>query len=397
MIRGIPQLVAATIALVAPTHAPANCFPPKPFSQIGLQFSQYVFLPAEAEATPTSVIGRFWQPGFRVSTNEGTCDETRWLPRCFDFPVEHDGPVYYIDGILGDMPCLAGCPNSEMIVLLQDRIPGRGGIFAAGRVNEFPGSVPRYDFSRIEKDWLLIPIPQPQVIVSEVEESTLRLGMHFADPVFGYFGLEGATPTETITAIHVFTFEGLIPPLDRSQWTHLARFPYEGGVTTGSTNIFSACPGTEGMTRFVASALELDGEVLTDYVSAGTPVSCTQQSPSGAGRLPESGNGALTIARSAQGDLTLAWGTACAPVNPTYEVYEGVMGDWDDSLPVTCAVSDQTLTFPEPPHDAYYLVVPFAYRVIPPIVAGSYGVRTGGAERPPSVHACRPQNIVPCP
>src|SRR5262245_55378199 len=340
MIRAIPHLAATVIALAAPTLAPANCFPTKSFSQVGLQSTDYVLFPENAEATTASVIGRFWQPGLRSSTNEGSCDETRWLTRCYDCPVPNHGPVYYVDGILGQMPCFAGCPSSEMIVLVQDRVPYAGGIFAVGRVSEVPGSVPRFDYSRVEKNWGLVPIPPPEVNDSDVVDgSTLQLAMNFADPVFGYFTTGEGFPTETITAIHVLTFVGITPPVNRTAWTPVARFAYQGGITTGSASIFAACTASPQSIRFVASALELDhGQFLTDYGSAAVPVSCTAETPAGAGNVPESGSDAMKVARSASGELTLSWFDACTPSGAFYEVYEGALGDWTGSVPVTCAV-----------------------------------------------------------
>lgn len=397
MIRGLPQLAIVAIALAVPSVARANCYPPKTFSQIGNQLSNYILFPENAEATPGSVIGRFWQPGLRLSTNEGSCDETRWATRCYDCPVSNHGAVYYIDGTLGNMPCLAGCPADEMIVLLQDRIPNAGGLFAVGRVSEIPGGFPRFDFSRIEKDWGLVPIPRPQVHDTDADGSTLRVEMLFDDPVFGYFTTGEGFPTETITAIRVLTFVGITPPVDRTSWTHVARFPYLGGITAGTAHIFDACPGSEESIRFVAAALELDnGQFLTDYVSAAVPVSCTAQAPAGAGYVPESGTDAMKVARSKTGDLTLTWADACTE-GAFYEIYEGVLGEWTDPGPISCGVNALTHSFREPESSAYYLVVPYVNRIRPPIVEGSYGRLRDGSERPVSAYACRPQLIVPCP
>jgi hypothetical protein len=343
------------------------------------------------------MIGRFWQPGVRVSTNEGTCDETKWLPRCYDCTPDHDGPVYFVDGILGQMPCFSGCPAGAMIVLLQDRKYLGGGLFAIGRVTEIASGTPRFDFSRIENDWRMVPIPRPIVSDSQPSGSTLHVEVSFADPAQGYFGLEHSPVTDTISAIHVLTFEGISPPVNRSAWTTIGRLKYEGGITVGGVNIAQACPGNEETIRFVAGALELgNGEVLTDYVSDAVPVSCTAAIPAGAGRLAETGPGALTVSRSASG-VTLAWGAACIPPSPTFEVYEGPLGVWDELFPLSCAVGDSTLTIPEPSESKYYLVVPYANRVRPPQVEGSYGLRGDGSERPPSSAACRTQWIVACP
>jgi len=393
----ILQLVAAALVAVAVRPVQANCFPPKTFSQVGLQDSYYVLAPENSVATTTSVIGRFWQPGERTSTGEGTCDETRWLTRCYDCTPDHEGPVYYVDGVLGDMPCFSGCPTGSMIVLLQDRTASAGGIFAVGRVTELTGGVPRFDFSRLETDWRMIPIPQPIVNVSEPEGGTLRLGVTFADPGLGYFGLDSSRASDTITAIHLLTWEGISPPPNRSAWTTIGRFAYHGGITVGSANIQHACPGSEEAIRFVAAALELDnGQVLTDYVSAAVPVSCTAAIPAGAGHVPESGPEGLLLGKL-PGVLALTWGLACTPAAPTFEVYSGVIGNWEDLSPVTCALAQNGLNVPMPEESTYYLVVPYANRVRPPQVEGSYGFRGDGSERPPSAAACRPQWIVECP
>jgi len=283
-------------------------------------------------------------------------------------------------------------------VLLQDRRSHAGGVFAVGRITEITGGVPRFDFSRIDTDWRMIPIPPPLVSLAETEGSTLRLGMTFGDPALGYFGLDVTRASDTITAFHVLTWEGISPPADRSAWTPVGRFAYHGGITAGSANIEHACPGSEESIRFIAAALELDdGQMLTDYVSAAVPVSCTASLPAGAGRLPETGPDALSIVRASWGDLTLAWGTACAPNAPTFEVYSGVIGSWDDLTPVTCAVAQNSLILPSPDESTFYLVVPYANRVRPPQVEGSYGLRGDGTERPPALQACRPQWIVACP
>ena len=397
MIRGLPKLAFAVIALAVPAAARANCYPVKPFSQIGNQLSNYVLFPENAQATPGTVIGRFWQPGMRFSTNEGSCDETRWLTRCYDCPVPNHGPVYQVDGVLGDMPCLAGCPDGEMIVLLQDLVPNVGGLFAVGRVTEIPGSYPRFDYSRIEKNWGLVPIPPPQVHnVDVIDGSTLRVEMLFDDPVFGYFTTGEGFPTETISAIRVYTFSGITPPVNRASWTQVARFPYLGGLTAGTANILGACPDSEESLRFVAAAVELDdGQFVTDYVSAASQVSCTAQAPVGAGHVPESGTDAMRVSRSNTGDLTLDWTEACT-VGALYEVYQGILGEWADPQPITCGVNAQTFSFREPEESAYYLVVPYVNRIRPPIAEGSYGRLRDGSERPVSAYACRPQLIVPC-
>jgi len=60
-------------------------------------------------------------------------------------------------------------------------------------------------------------------------------------------------------------------------------------------------------------------------------------------------------------------------------------------------IAQNSLILPSPDESTFYLVVPYANRVRPPQVEGSYGLRGDGTERPPALQACRPQWIVACP
>ena len=109
---------------------------------------------------------------------------------------------------------------------------------------------------------------------------------------------------------------------------------------------------------------------------------------------PESGEARCVAAGE---NLTLSWGTSCV-TNNGFSIYEGVLGDWTSHVPLSCSLPFPTATFTESAENAYFLVVPNSYNLIPPDVEGSYGTLRDGSERRRSSQACIPeQAIVPCP
>jgi hypothetical protein len=373
----------------AQTTTQANCFPAVEFSQIATGNYHYVLFPAGSPATAESIVGRFWQPGQYTGTNQGSCDETFWLTRCGeDCTIQSTGPVFYINGTLGGMSCDSGCPDGEMIVMLEER----GGLFLIARVNETPG--PMFDFSRLGTDLVPVPIPKPRVVSSA---PGVILGLEFDDPAAGFRGLPGVPATTTITAIHVLIWRGVgTPPLGRQGWTLLSRLPYTGGTTSGTVNIGDPCP-PNGANVHVAAALELEnGAVLTDYISSRTITGCIPERWYAGGHVPEGGSEGLQLSRSSEGELTLSWSPSCVSQN-IVAIYEGVLGDWTSHAPRDCGVGPTTATFAEPEGSAYYLVVPVAVNLLPPDVEGSYGLLKDGSERSPSAQACYPQAITECP
>jgi len=322
--------------------------------------------------------------------NQGSCDETNWLHRCgTDCTVQSDGPAFYIDGDLQSMPCNPGCPQGEMVLLLEDL--ASYGEFLAARVDESPGSL--FDYSRLGVDLRPIPIPPP--IVQSMSNGTVTV--QIADPAPGFYGLPGVPATGTITAFRLLTFRGTPQPVSRTAWTEAARFPYSGGTTTGSAFVGDPCPSNDPRPLFLAVALELEGSVVSEYVS--TPKSagnCIPERWFGGGHAAETGSDALRLSRSTAGELTLTWGPSCVTPNG-FAVYEGVLGDWTSHVPLSCGALSPA-TFSEPAGDAYFLVVPQMYNSIPPDVEGSYGLLRDGSERPRGTQTCIPQQgIVECP
>jgi hypothetical protein len=308
-------------------------------------------------------------------------------------------PAFWISGVIGSNECQAsGCIADEMILLLEER--GWGGLFAIARVDEGAGAF-LYDFSRLGRDIGLTAIPRPIVTSSAYHGSILHLGVRFDDPAPGFYGLPGVPATGTITAINLYSRVGTTPdPLERSRWTFRARFPYVGGVTTGTIDLGdSVCPGG-GYHFAMAAALEFDGgQSETYYVSTPFSPACIPEITTGASRVSEVGADALHISRDASGALALSWGAVCFPLDASYSVYEGTIGDWTSHAPRTCAAPGTTAVLTPSPDSSYYLVVPYALNYSGPSwnFEGSYGLLGDGTERSPSTAACAEQWVQECP
>ena len=110
------------------------------------------------------------------------------------------------------------------------------------------------------------------------------------------------------------------------------------------------------------------------------------------GRVPK-----ITIAKVAglPNDLTLSWTTSCSAGADDYGIYEGQIGSWSSHVSIDCSddfsnLSEQITTSAA---NNYYLVVPHNLND-----EGSYGLDSGGVERPVGGAACvTPQTITPCP
>ncbi len=117
--------------------------------------------------------------------------------------------------------------------------------------------------------------------------------------------------------------------------------------------------------------------------------------PSGAGSVPcedWTPEKPLELSRSA-GILTLSWGSSCMRSDQDYAVYQGSMGHWSESSPLSCSTGGaRTLTLPTSTEDMFYIVVPRNLTR-----EGSYGRSSDGLERAPSPSACLPQEIAASP
>ena len=103
-------------------------------------------------------------------------------------------------------------------------------------------------------------------------------------------------------------------------------------------------------------------------------------------------NAGLQLAKAAGGNLTLTWGVSCSAHDMDYEVYEGSLGAPAGAVPRACSTGGATSTTLAPSSgNRFYLVVPRDA-----FSEGSYGGKSGGAERPQPPAACRPQVTGAC-
>ena len=101
----------------------------------------------------------------------------------------------------------------------------------------------------------------------------------------------------------------------------------------------------------------------------------------------------LTIAKAVVGQITLDWSISCIGTDDDYEIYEGTIGSYYSHTARFCTTGGATTKTLAPAAElTYYLVVPRNLGR-----EGSYGARSGGAERPQGGGACLPQQIGTCP
>ena len=112
--------------------------------------------------------------------------------------------------------------------------------------------------------------------------------------------------------------------------------------------------------------------------------------PASPGSVPD-GDGIpgtpLTLAKTPGTPIRLSWGAGCAAAGgEEYAVYEGTLGSWNQRFSVVCGTGGQRTHDVNPaPGGTYYLVVPVRSDLQR---EGSYGRRSGGAERTPGTSVC---------
>jgi hypothetical protein len=145
-------------------------------------------------------------------------------------------------------------------------------------------------------------------------------------------------------------------------------------TTTGTLLGSFTIPGSDG--RFV-DGLEFEGTL------GGVA----------AGRVPEDAPGVpLTLTKTGS-DVTLMWGASCFASDTDYEIYEGALGSFSSHTPSLCTTGGSlTATITPISGDRYFLVVPSNGTS-----EGSYGLQSGGVERPQGSPACFSRMIGSCP
>jgi hypothetical protein len=308
------------------------------------------------------MVGHFWSPGAYATTGEQQCDDSHWLfscPNCAGVP----NATWYVDGTIGEMGCESGCPTGEMIVSVED-----SGYFAVGRVTR-SAYQPAFDFSRIGRNWTMVPIPSPAILGSGTGDYAW-VHIYLADPAPGFYGLSGMSAQSTITGFRLYgqyrDWAG------RTVWIDAGRVPYRGGTTIGDVVVHCSPYGD----TYLAAALEFDNGAVVTSKSAAVIVEDCDTAPRGAGAVPDGGPGSLLMGRAPNGNLTLEWGPSCTTTDHAYEIYEGTIGNWTSHAPRACNLQDLSSTLSVPPFNAYYLVAPVSNWG-----EGSYGSGVGGFER----------------
>jgi hypothetical protein len=124
-------------------------------------------------------------------------------------------------------------------------------------------------------------------------------------------------------------------------------------------------------------------------------VSAVACSPS-AGAVPDGATvpgGMMTVTETAGGQLRLRWQDSCGPCDTDFEVYEGVLGDFDSHVQKLCTTNGiKQAQFTPSIGSAYYIVVPHNGQR-----EGSYGSDGDGIERPAALASCLPQSFAGCP
>jgi hypothetical protein len=156
----------------------------------------------------------------------------------------------------------------------------------------------------------------------------------------------------------------------------------DGPIGTGGSFLAPLSPGVHTVLATVTDSSGISGSASTTVLSSSFPASS-------AGRVED-----LLLGREPNGDLTLAWGPSCAPDATDYAIYTGSIDDPTTYGPLFCSTQGSfTQTLPAAgPDDSFFLIVPRT-----PTHEGSYGLGTGGLERPPGTPACGEPTASTCP
>jgi hypothetical protein len=303
---------------------------------------------------------------------------------------------------------------------------GAGQVFFAGRTSTFNNTLRRgliaFDVagaipagSTIDSVILRLHLvrtpPLPTQTVLSLHRVTADWGEGTSDPEFEEGGGVPATPGDA-TWLHRFfsnvlwtTPGGDFVATVSAGSTVLDVGPYAWGPTaqmradvqawldTPSGNFGWMLRGVEGTIESARGFDTRQGITLGDR-----PVLEITFTPpaTGAGRVPDGSIAAdipLRIAHAAGGQITLTWGASCLASDTDYALYEGALASFYSHSMKSCSTGGATTSTIMPAsQSSYYLVAPLQGGR-----EGSYGLRSGGAERPPGAPACLPQSIASCP
>ena len=151
------------------------------------------------------------------------------------------------------------------------------------------------------------------------------------------------------------------------------------------------CTATQNVESSCEDGVDNDCDTLPDAADTDCPSGLGEFAPAGA--VPDGGRisgDPLLLAKAGQHQIKLEWGASCDEGDQDYAIYEGVIGEYGDHIPVVCSTNGATTWTFGRMGSHYYLVVPSNG-----LREGSYGVDHEG-ERPASTLGCLPQEIGAC-
>lgn len=289
-IRSAAALAFVALVLTAVPTADAACSALKQFGQYNFfdnpgNYGYIRFGAGESSPTggPTAHAGSFWQLGNRSSNGDG----------CPINAVQADGGwIQYFGGgghyLAGNLTsgCIQGCPLTELVVTVLDKIDGEDAArFAVLRTEERILRGIQFDMSPNQgpggEQWpvdvFAADIPKPRVTASSRSGSTVNVDIAFDDIVAGYYdGGRGTDPYAVITGYQLYTQTVLktdpAPPRDSTSGWALAQTVATGagGSSLPGFGVDCSDPNTIVL---LAVGLEIDG-YSTEYVGAAQSVEC---------------------------------------------------------------------------------------------------------------------------
>jgi hypothetical protein len=411
-------VLAALCAFATAERAAAQCSPSRAFASVGLTKTQVqVDVDVSGAQNAGQEIGRFWgSTGSSAGNNfAGLCPSSSW------WVTSGDGRRG-INGVMSSAGCIpSSCPGTDLTVLVEDHADDPWGFaapyFIALRVDQTAASPRYYNFARVTGlapgTLSMARMPDFHVTSSAMADSYVEVAFSLEDVGSGVHAVNGPshTPLPASAVIKSYDLVYAVGPTDpgrdRSHWTVWEKFPYADGPIAGEA-VLPPCWSN----AWWAIGLTFDGgtgaDVESGFVGRALQMPCPiwmAQEPVGAvpdGRdIPGS---PLILDQGIQDGqlvLTLEWGASCSEDDDSYAIYEGQLGQFDLSYPVTCNTGGgRTETFTPASGDTYYLVAPLRYDLFwDPVVTvaeGSYGFRGDGQPRPQTLWGCYPRIVHSC-
>ena len=271
--RHVVTLLATIILGIALAPvAEAVCVPARTFGTSNI--AEYFYLRLGNDTGDTSEqIGRFWEPGFRSTRNEGSYDQSDWIREYYT-----GTDAWYLVGNLGGAG-VEGCPQQELLVTVEDLVDRGSGpqaVLTLGRIDRSPGMFHDFDFTRLGRDWTSVPLPAVEVLSEIAVGSEVRLELAFPPLEEASNTLDTLSAADSILAYQVrraVVDRGAPAPApDIDEWTLIEDVGYTGQPVEHGPVAVDCSDGSKDV--YVAVALRLSDDVITGYVGPPLQVGC---------------------------------------------------------------------------------------------------------------------------